>query len=897
MNDNSSDLLPRRDKQSKLERESIEKLPRIFPAQSFVIREESMVDVGIDLTIELAEDVYTNNRVNVQVKSVDTGAPNLDGSISKSLESQNLKYLLSSPLLALYIFYVKQTDTYYFEWADEFEKHLQLTVGNWSAQETNTLRFKKVLDDAAVSEISRRIRLHARYYQNIREGIKVEEIIGSFHEPYDARNYQDIEWSLTNLIDTFDGLAVLPKHILTKFPPFSLRKDSRSFFTDFNYTLYTDNQALVNFFRNLSVAGNTIQRQNSDESINQKVITQILNFFEYNSINHVAMVDEHLRGERVCIHNLYFHAGCDCEKCSYAKLHWGTLIKKLEMDFDKEETYMWLRRGYMLLELGKISEAFELYKSMAKYTLEKEKYVSYIIARYNLVSMLFLVRSNYFANDTVEMESEIRSIDLRLEISNLATRTETRHEVFQILLWLIDNDYIHQMYVEIDIRFEEVLTARHLDQRGGVVSEYHYNKMIGLVSEMTVYAEGNAFHPSAFNGFKRMVQKGIESALILATLKNPLARKLESFNDYLTRICLLYGEPSELNKLFNRYKAYPITFKNHDESHGSSLSDYLDNGLTSFKNAESFCALELSRDNRVPLDRWNNQLYMVASLASIMEATDEEVNRITLDFVRTFSSATKAQPGVLNGLHEIFNRKRRQIVPETYIECYKWLIISNTHDFHLLTIDLPYYLVDAHPEFVDQDITIQNSILTRLKNVASAVQSNSHVIISYWKIAAPTVREKISESVNLSLIASFDATLYFNAAYNSIIDLQPQLDMFIQRIPMTKQAKEIKQTLRRYDDFRNDHLNEFIALAFKFDLRLESESIQALHENIPYYEWLMNLQTFDYSRFDPYWILYQPSEVFFNEFKKHPQIKQAIKKYLKQSNVARLSEVYVQYLT
>src|SRR5437762_2146527 len=102
--------LPIADHNSALQRESVQRLRSAFPADKFVVREESGGDYGTDLVAEvLREQRATNLRAHIQVKSTDSPEQNADGSVSISVESSNLNYLLNQPS-SLYVLYRKSAE-------------------------------------------------------------------------------------------------------------------------------------------------------------------------------------------------------------------------------------------------------------------------------------------------------------------------------------------------------------------------------------------------------------------------------------------------------------------------------------------------------------------------------------------------------------------------------------------------------------------------------------------------------------------------------------------------------------------------------------------------------------------------------------------------------------------
>ena len=131
--------LPKRSIQEELEQLSRDKLRPLFSQELFLIREETVRDKGIDLSIELKyKNVHTNFRFIVQLKATQSKEANTDGSYSFQIDTSNIQYLLNGGLPAYYITYVKQNDCFYFENLQDFVNRICQNEKPWNQQDTHT---------------------------------------------------------------------------------------------------------------------------------------------------------------------------------------------------------------------------------------------------------------------------------------------------------------------------------------------------------------------------------------------------------------------------------------------------------------------------------------------------------------------------------------------------------------------------------------------------------------------------------------------------------------------------------------------------------------------------------------------------------------------------------------
>lgn len=131
----------------------------LLDVNKFEVRSETVRDKGIDFHVELKSEqsnsgsVYTNFRFAVQLKATNSIKANVDGSFSIQIESSNINYLLNNGMPSFYVFYHIPTRVFYYESANNFVLDLQKKNTDWGKQEKHSLRFFKMLDDIALTEI------------------------------------------------------------------------------------------------------------------------------------------------------------------------------------------------------------------------------------------------------------------------------------------------------------------------------------------------------------------------------------------------------------------------------------------------------------------------------------------------------------------------------------------------------------------------------------------------------------------------------------------------------------------------------------------------------------------------------------------------------------------------
>lgn len=151
--------LPQSDANLNLETDSRDALRKMFNSNDFEFRDETQHDKGIDAFIEIKfNGKNTNLRFPVQLKATRTLDRNQDGSISFTVKVSNINYLLNDGMPALYVLYSENEACFYYEMAEKVSRVLKEKYPKNAYPESFTIKFSKLLDADALTNIRANIR-------------------------------------------------------------------------------------------------------------------------------------------------------------------------------------------------------------------------------------------------------------------------------------------------------------------------------------------------------------------------------------------------------------------------------------------------------------------------------------------------------------------------------------------------------------------------------------------------------------------------------------------------------------------------------------------------------------------------------------------------------------------
>lgn len=172
--DSTPDLgpLPISDENAALQRESVKALNALLLGQDDVVfRDERIEDYGVDGSFELKlNGRMTNFRGQVQLKASAHAIPNADGTISLSVNTANLNYLLNGTA-PVYILYDTANSEFWYTWAQDESRRLEAETPTWRSQGSVTLNFAERLSKEALRTVYERVLNEGRLHRNIHDSL------------------------------------------------------------------------------------------------------------------------------------------------------------------------------------------------------------------------------------------------------------------------------------------------------------------------------------------------------------------------------------------------------------------------------------------------------------------------------------------------------------------------------------------------------------------------------------------------------------------------------------------------------------------------------------------------------------------------------------------------------
>lgn len=858
-------------------------------------------EVGIDHFYEI-RDRETGEFLNLMLNQ-NKGTASIDiikteshpecGKISFQLKLRHAKYFtreLNNPLF--FTLCDISTNKIYWYWiqldnsidsrieAQESQKSLQIYIP--VSNELKVGHFKKFYADL---DKSHRHQTHKYYKSKL-----------STEDEYDFKELENSEMHIIDKIlasiKKFDGLSIIPKHILQRVYPFKGTRDKTYIISE---TLRTDNRKLYDLFEALEKTNDIIKvkpEYNKTIIIDgyEDKLKEVLDFLKENLIHHMMWTGKGHK-ERLCVHDLFTYGNsCECERCSFNKLDFKTATFKLTDNKPNESSIDKFKRAYTYYLLGDLKGAYLLYLEINKETKENENSILNTLCKYNLINLKNLINGSYYEKDRKIMLAELGKINFVLD--EIIIEHNYYRDVFD---WIKENRFFNSSILEIDKFLGEIQNHHRKDKNGG----YFRNKLPYDLKfkflRISYFIEFNLIIYDVFDEYQVLIHKSLEALFGLYNIYNPDSTRYDKFESPFINIWLMHAKPAKMNQILLKYDIREIELNDEKEVF-KKLSENLENLCSSINQIKG------NEKKYFFNDKVKNIIQNFAYILSRIKMNKSDFNILLNKYSDLIT--------LLNDDYLI-----SLIKFETIFHYRKDISIENTKKIMKLLTDNDLFETQSYNKCFDYYLSIQDfdkgnlSVDIILAIFNSNIDKTSMELDFYLNftkyenlLRIDVLKEKVKDFIEIKALKrleeKFDSEYYYNLSIYDIITFKKDLfDKYVLSIKDLTLKPSGHELISGMKQRKNHDLGNLINLSYKYNISFTNEIKQLskyAHES-KYYDWLMDLEGFDYSSFNQYWLLEYRTRLYFEEFKKHKKLKEEVKKALQENYIEGVAKIYINH--
>ncbi len=694
-------------------------------------------------------------------------------------------------------------------------------------------------------------------------------------ESFEWKNEIDV---LSNWYSFFESLhrevEFFPSNILRRRIKTFLNQAKFPFYTSF--TLSLEHSESLNFFHSIEISEYNKVIKIGDERIKindrKQQITTVLSKFTQQLIFNIE--DE--RDRRLIDVRFIDQSKCDCIRCSYQRFEFGRVLELSDQLTgnaleDIKTAYINGKIGLEELSANQLLET--------KVKCAKEFPLLHFIIEHNLKYLYQFLRNPFTGSKNEKLLKKIDNINL----DQAYRRYSGDHQDF--IKYLYTKSFLETAQFRIKKKLNEIRNHYYSQLEGGASWNNHGMEIISEYLELYSFLNNNCIIYDEFLEFKEISDMFMEAVIASHAIYRKQDGRIKYFDDFIIKVIILYCDAKNLKEYLKRYNLESIAYKS---SLGSEkIFDLLNNLMASGDSLVVHFKQENTFGFKTTYQKFFSTLLTLLSFLEVDSKKLKEVTSNVFDFI------SNPNPLIPNKLSEVwyFLDKRSEVLSNSIVKSFFFWSLNNPSKFDSLRgLEVCSSIIsEKNISFNKHE---SNKLIGLLSIKLPEIQSSSKNFLvnlgrsSQLEILNEFFKSKIIESLD----QDFDSTLHYRATFWGVLsETERFFDIHRKR---AKPNERWKQNLGLFGVLprpRYYPLDQFLDLCLK--LNKDTIAFTELKGIDPYYDWLMNIEGFDYSNFDPEWVADQ-TVTFYEHVSKYSVVKKAITDYLKINHDSKVERAY-----
>lgn len=686
------------------------------------------------------------------------------------------------------------------------------------------------------------------------------------------------------IVKRYNEISFYPIKLLKDEFPFKVQSTFWPYYSLF--TLYTDNEVLHNMFSSLvfsETEGITISNELYTNGVNdyKKKIEAIVKALNSNLIFYIGERDKNKKIE------IRFNdkVRCDCIRCRYDRFDFQTVMHNLTPESVDGESDL-IKKAYINYQSGNFLRAVEILEQVAKWAEENNRHTIYFFAKYNLSKLSNFLDNYYWGkNEQRQIVKRLREIDL--EKVAITASTIENDRLIQLLL---RGTFFSESLARVQELAKEIRDSYYLQVEGGFSSNSNVWDLINEFASLDQFLNNNFIVYDSFKEFTNLFEIFTEAVIASHAIPDSQGSKLTTFDDYLLKKLVYYGEPETIRKYTLRYNLSSIKYKS-TSSPGETFLDICFNMMDGHN--ETLLQFESHSDNSHNFF-WNKYNRIFSNVVMLFYLLDVDItikNSFSHKLLRFLLADGNIKENNLFYVRLFLRSIKSDILYETKMG-FVDMMLSNYKYHNEKSFELISDLIETNEEAgIPKGVFLRISELyfDEAVKVKGIIPSS---IVYFFKKASNLQKVTIKKTIESKLKEKFDYELYYRAVMYDVIEHSDLFVEFFKKSIPKENSISWRNAFINKDERRFDSVNMLINLCFKVGIDLSQEVFDPIRAIDPYYKWLMNLNNFDYSKFNPFWVLEYDTSYYNSKFRQCSNLRKALISYLKNNRNRKLQSAY-----
>jgi hypothetical protein len=692
-----------------------------------------------------------------------------------------------------------------------------------------------------------------------------------------------------------DQLPYIPIDILIKVFPFKIDTN-----TDHNYTIHsgydlsTNNKDLFELLCaiNLNAKGKPAltnpEFSNGIKKLDKKLIEICIKLIG-NQVATVNLLGHYKTLAKVETTQI---GKCDCQSCSLHRFEYlNSLTKVRNQPSDSIRETM--KDGYVHYQFGNYATSFRLFYEAHSMAQQKGKSIQAFICLYNLKKLknhILYYQENRDEN-LIQLAQEIAAI----QASNvILTYSDQSDFVKENIKYLLEERFIRQASQEISETLSQIRQHYHSQLSGGWSDNGNINTLISRFEELDRYLSANFILYHSYD-LQTLFDGVLEGLITSFSFSEDAGSKLHSFSDYLLSKIVEHAKTENIFKYMNQLGVRYLKYKK-GEKKVWNIEPIIVHYLNSYAELEIVVREKIEGDKHHFNEQKRRILFNLLSIVAIIDLSKKTVNLTVERLLTICEQSDLFRPLDHKYLQGLIHRKGKHIDKLLLVRLLEAAIKDKQFHDEKISSSLSYSISKYHPELIIKDQNTYSLIMEYfLAKCNKCERSHSKsILIDYYTILDGKFQEALSRKIIETLKTDFQGDHFYNFAMVNMIDHNELIEKYLDLFKEPPKKPSVENTFRKRTPALQN-LNKVINLFLKFKIPLNHHILQSYRGLTPYYDWLLDMDNFDYKQFKPEWVLQYPTIYYLEKIFKNPNVKTFFKKYFRTNKHPTLSHYYSLY--
>ncbi|MCF0072228.1 hypothetical protein LZD49_17240 [Dyadobacter sp. CY261] len=650
--------------------------------------------------------------------------------------------------------------------------------------------------------------------------------------------------SLHNIFEkTFEELTHIPPRFLVKLYPFSKSISDEAVYR--NFSVDTPNETLIRFFESLQM-------------VNQKIIIYD-EWFIKNCEKYQEKIEIIISRINDCL--IYSVGNIKDEKhAKVLRFQNSTLLNTDEnyysFSFNKISTKEFpekeidrnkLKRAYFYFQLGDLYSAYILINDVRKRSKKNKKYLTYLIAIFNLGQLYESIRWSYSTDNRFSRHilEQLSKIDVDEEINKF--KYETHTEIAEMLegykCFYHTLEKISKTAASINAQYQSQLI-------GGRANNNFSQELISHFLHLDTFFSENGVLFDHYSDYKELFESVFRGLIASIAIKKGRGSRLEALDDYLLIKIITYCDRGTIVSQMNHYRLNRLPY----ESEGGqfSFNQLVENFFCSIEDEEFMARISA---NHKFMEKIRKYLENFLLLGSYVDLKEDDTSWFVERSIKMYITNSQFSRFSYN-LSQLISKRGRFAKNDILIDLVKYCLENlNGESVSLVSESLDILLDKGYT--IVEDSLISN-LLSLENNQFIKPLIYNELLVQLSGLTSSHIQEEIvntiisrsyqPKSAHITCLALADDIIAFSE--EEFVNLIDTLDLE-NRYPIDNVLFATKEPIFKYREV--DH---FINTCFAKKIQTNSDKFQDISQLNEYYKWLLDMDNFTYEQFDAEWILH-----------------------------------------